>query len=134
MTEEGREAKRVRKEKLDGMSQLISFLKKNKGIELPWFGTFNIWAWKRENFAAIARLMGHGEKGKDSASIHLRRTFDGNIVLDLCMTHEVAGCRKVVVGQKWVEEATVVTPAHTEDKIEWVCDEALLAIEKEENK
>ena len=121
-----------RDETLDGMYGLICFLGEHPEIELPWFGTFNVWVNSRENFVRIARVMGYGEKGKDSRSIHLRKSLGGSVSLDLCMTHEIAGCRKVIVGQEWVPEEVKVVPGHMEDKIEWICDEALLAIEKEE--
>lgn len=114
---------------INGLHEMLDFLRLNPDFPLPdGFQSLNIWAYTRKEFAKLARLMGHGDKGKGYTCIYLRRKFFGGVKIDLCMSNETAQCRKVVTGQEWIPEET--RPGHYRDKEEWICDDALLTFDK----
>ena len=113
---------------LEGFSEFLQFLKDTPDVPLPYTMDHpNIWFHSRQDFADAARKLGHGEKGKGYTCIYLRKMF-GVVKVDLCMSNETAQCRKVITGTRHVPEHVVA--AHDEPVEEWICDEALLAMDK----
>ena len=70
---------------------------------------------------AIARASSW-EKVHSGSFFFLRKHF-GPIELDVCTSRDQV-CRRVVVGQR-VVQAQPATLEHTEDLIEWVCNDSL---------
>lgn len=86
--------------------------------------TVNVCVFDREGIVAAARAMGTAEKVYDVDSYFTVRRKFGSVWLDFFCNRDRV-CRRVVVDTIAVPERVV--PAHTEEVVEWVCDEPLLA-------
>jgi hypothetical protein len=82
----------------------------------------------KEQMAEAARLLRNAQKVHNSSYFDLRK-FYGPIKVEFTTMRENV-CRRVVVGVEEIPEEIVparVKPARKEEKVEWVCDEPLLA-------
>jgi hypothetical protein len=82
----------------------------------------------KQEMATVARDCGSAEKKFTDDEFRLTKKF-GPIEL-VFYTRRTNVCQRVVVGTKEVPEAKYperIVPAHTEEVVEWICDEPLLA-------
>ena len=114
----------------DGLRALADWIDANPGVvDVPEV-TLNVPFFDREEFTeAVKALGGHREKIAHDSYFVVRRTFGEGVQLDVYMPREQV-CRKVVLGTREVPERVV--PARTEEIVEWVCDDSLLASVAEE--
>lgn len=125
-----------RDELVSGLRELADFIEK-KGLELP---KLDVWASAyiseypskgftrdegrpRKVMRRVAKILAPCEKKHSGTSFSLERSF-GPIEVTF-RTSRAGVCKKVVVGTVHHPEHTV--PAYTEEKVEWVCDDPLLA-------
>ena len=117
----------ARREFCDGLIQLSCFLAAAPEVPLPSLASLWSWVYSKEEYAWIAKSF-TGEKGKDSSHLFIRKRF-GPIILMLAIAHETAQCKRVVTGKKWVE--AYKAPGYYQDVVEWHCDDAILAMDRE---
>ena len=112
----------TRTQTINDVRAMLDFLEANPELELPWFGTFNSFP-EPEDIGKVAQMMAPlTKKTKGDAYYVLARKF-GVISLEANFDHENV-CERVVTGTKEIAEK--ITPAHTEDIVEWVCPDSLL--------
>jgi hypothetical protein len=86
----------------------------------------------RSKMRQIAKALRNATKDYSGHVFRLTKTFGdsrwskGSVTLDFTSDRN-AICRKVVKETKLIPERTEVYPARTEEVVEWVCDDALLA-------
>lgn len=129
---------RDQRELVEGLRAMADFIEEH--IELPIEypeHTFTNWIWGKgsddaERFAdakarmqIVARAMGSARKVYESGYFDLRRTF-GPITLEFTTNRENV-CRRVVKETIHHPEETRVVPARTEEVVEWICDDPILA-------
>lgn len=126
-----------RDELVAGLRELADFLDSPRGLELPALGVAAT-AWPQEYdpvtyetvpgrskriMQRAARALGKADKRHEGHYFSLLRKF-GPVRLELT-TYREQVCEKVIIGTKEVPEVTY--PARTEDVVEWVCSDSLLA-------
>lgn len=111
------------KEMVSSLRAFADFLETHPTVELK-DQRFLIYYITREEIAQYAKLGGWTKQYDGNDWFGLKRTF-GSIELYVYTDRDQV-CRKIVVGQREVP-AMPATEARTEDIIEWVCDESLLA-------
>jgi hypothetical protein len=105
------------------LHELADWFAEHPEIEPPPLVTLYLFRFSREPFVETVRAMGRGEKSGDDSYFIFERRF-GVVTLQATVQRDEV-CRKVVVGTEEIPEQT--TPAHTQDVVEWVCEEPLLA-------
>lgn len=111
----------------NGLRGLADWLDANASV-VPEYGigdpiNFDVVCSTKDNLVAAARTGGRWEKVDEGSYFTLRRSF-GPINLDFFITRDKV-CRRVVVDT--IEHPEKVVPAHTEEVVDWVCDEPILA-------
>ena len=106
---------------LDGIEEMVALLRTNPAIPLPGIN-FDIWAYNKEAFKDIARLLGSATKQSGATWFSLRREFSGGVRLEVNIAREEV-CRRVVLGSKWVEP----TRGYMSEDVEWICDDPVFA-------
>lgn len=131
------------------LRDLADFLERPESIALPslYGGTFSAsgtvgeWGTKsdgnygkivdesatRANMRQFARIMKPVDKDYSGGTFTLRKKF-GKLQIAINTDRE-AVCRMVKTGEV-IEHAEIVLPARTEEVVEWVCDDPLLASSK----
>ncbi len=126
-----------RDELVAGLRELADFLDSPRGLELPslavaataWPYDYHPRTYDRVPGGAkatmrrAARALGKADKRHEGHFFSLLRKF-GPVRLELTTSREQV-CEKVIIGTKEVPEVTY--PARTEDVVEWVCSDSLLA-------
>ena len=111
-----------RTQRINDVRAMLDFLEANPELDLPWFGIFNSFP-EPDDIGKVARMMAPiTKKTKGDAYYVLTREF-GAISLEANFFHERV-CEKVIVGTKEIPEE--ITPAYTEDIVEWKCPDSLL--------
>ncbi len=85
--------------------------------------TFDLPVWTKEELADAARAFGKATKKIVGPFFTVVKDFGGGVTLEAYTGREKV-CRKIVTGTREVPAQTI--PAHTEEIIDWVCDEPLL--------
>lgn len=89
----------------------------------------------REDFVAFVRAMGSFEKERDSYSTGAKFELPSGTYVKVETARENV-CKKIVVGQRFVEEqperVLEAVPAHNEDIVEWECPESFLNLDQKE--
>lgn len=89
----------------------------------------------REDFVAFVKAMGSFEKERDSYSTGAKFELPSGTYIKVETARENV-CKKIVVGQRFVEEqperVLAAIPAHHEDVVEWECPESFLKLDQKE--
>ncbi len=109
-------------EDINDMREALDFIEANPSLPMPHLGALNAFA-DKDDLADYARAMAPCVKGISSGYFELKRSF-GSVSYKINFTREEV-CEATVVGTREIPEKT--TPAYTEDVIEWVCPDSILA-------
>jgi hypothetical protein len=109
-----------RSELIQGLRDLATFLESYPEIPTPSFGV-DAWVNSKEELTNASRLGGKWEKRYTGNYFCLGKRF-GPILFEI-NTERDKVCRRVVVGT----ETIPAQPERTVEKVEWICDEPLLA-------
>jgi len=129
---------KAQRELVEGLRELADFIEEN-GVKLPWDEPrMELVEWiydeqpdgktAKQQMAEAARIFGNAKKVHSSDYFDLRRYF-GPIKLEFTTARENV-CRKVVKETTIIPAEYVparIKPERTEEVVEWVCDEPLLA-------
>jgi len=122
-----------------GLRELADWIEAHPEMPRPG-GTLTVYTLNsREEAAACLKALGTCQKEYTESNFYLSREF-GPIKLTF-MFYRSAVCQRRVVGQKQVGTQVIparitpeeIIPAHTEDIVEWDCEESLLALTTEES-
>lgn len=110
-----------------GIREFADWLEAHPGVPAP-DQAFNVYAYTKEDFLEWRRAAGISDKTADANFIIWRKMF-GPIQFDINCNKEKT-CRKVKTGERTLP-AEPAKPERIEEVYEWVCDEPLLARDRE---
>lgn len=115
----------VRKQKLKGLRELLSWLNKHPEVDIPYWLTmdFNIRAETEGELVANRRKLGKCDKVFTDTEIGFKHEFSGDVVVKTTIARNQV-CERVQTGTRRVAEYTA--PAHDEPIYEYKCPETLL--------
>lgn len=109
----------------NGLRALADWIDANPDVVNNPEVTLNVPFWTREKFVEAAKALGgRREKHVEGSYFTVRRTFGEGVHVDVYVAREQV-CRKVVTGTRDVTETVI--PAHTEEVVEWVCEDSILS-------
>ena len=111
----------TRNERINDVRDMLDYLEATPDLDLPFMGEFNLFP-DSGSISEVARLMAPFTKESTDQLFILRRKF-GSVNLEANFYHDTV-CEKVVTGTREIEEQ--ITPARTEDIVEWKCPDSLL--------
>jgi hypothetical protein len=108
-----------------GLRELADFLEAHPTLPAATMGRTIIYVEDKALLAQVAREGGSWRKDFSENWFSLEKSFGGGVQLDV-YTDRAKVCRAVVVGKEMLP-AVAALPEREVDKIEWVCDDAVLA-------
>jgi hypothetical protein len=103
-----------------GLREAADFLDAHPELEVPsTLLTVNVFVESKDELMAMARGSGKWDKGGNDNFFYLTREI-GSVKYDINVQRTQV-CKRVVVG-------TEVIPQQVVEKVEWICDEPLLAL------
>ena len=127
-----------RRRYLDGLQELVDFLKAHPAVDFnPEYSVITI-LWHRsgvDELAKAARLLGRVEKRSDDSFLNLERHFGPHRIQ--AYSSHTAVCERVVVGTETVtreepdpealKQVPKITVTEEREIVEWKCPESILA-------
>ena len=111
----------TREERINDVREMLDYLEATPDLDLPYMSEFNSYP-LAESISDVARMMAPFTKDATKGLFILRRKF-GSVDLEANFLREQV-CERVVTGTKEIAEK--ITPAYTEDIVEWKCPDSLL--------
>lgn len=105
---------------INALRDVAHFLETHPAVDVPQYTQFNVWLYTREKMAEQARAASWQKEFSGDYAM-LKRQFGGGVSFEVNIERDKV-CRRVVVGT----ETIPAQPAREVEKVEWVCEEALL--------
>lgn len=117
----------TREGRIQGIRELLDLLEAEPEIPMPvGFAWANAYTFDDSLPASeMARLMKPVNKKVTASFYQLEKTFTGGVTYKVNYDRK-AVCERVVTGTREVPAETIITKAHTEEIVEWICPDSLL--------